>query len=993
MKKLYSVLFLLLPLFIFSQTSDLMITKYGEGTSNNKFIEIYNGTGADVDLSNYSLSSCSNGCDTADEWDYPDNVTFPAGTIIANGDVYVVTHGSADASIASDQTFTYLSNGDDAFALTLSGATADSYTIIDILGDMQGDPGSGWDVAGVSNGTKEHTLTRKTSVCSPNPTPLGSFGTDADDSEWVVGDQNSGWDTVGSYTTACVSSTAESLPWSDSFENGLSSWTNTSSTPWAVDAGDDYGPGSVTDGTSAIFFNDYDFSSGTTGDIVSPELDLTSATNVQLTFDYWDSGGSDNVEVLVNGAVVYTTANSVNPWETITVDLTSYVGANATVGFRGTSVWGTSNPHVDNVMVAAYTPAESIPWSDSFENGLSSWTNTSSTPWAVDAGDDYGPGSVTDGTSAIFFNDYDFSSGTTGDIVSPELDLTSATNVQLTFDYWDSGGSDNVEVLVNGAVVYTTANSVNPWETITVDLTSYVGANATVGFRGTSVWGTSNPHVDNVMVAEAPTAASADWDVSATNFSDSATVSVTTDNFTVTDDGSGDGHWHYALDGGSTVMVYDTNDVVLTGLSSGDHTLVAWLVDNAHADLDPAVTETITWTQTNAPGCGESLSYDYGTGSSGGYNFDGNFTGPDAADLLFTSTVVTAGDEITVTLGGTTESGYDWVYVTDGAGNVLQAPISGTMGDVAVTSTDGTVNVYLASDSSVTSGPVTFTVTCQTPAGDPNTILADPTNTWNGYMNVFDLTGGAQGGYQFGQSWGVADLATTLNADADYMTITLEPNYNAYNADDAYWSDGSGGGNKWMEANTYVESSTEWNNADLTFTGYVYQHTLAADWTASFFVKALDPNNGYADALGGAYLTALPTDGQFTVTVPSNELSAGLIVQAGFTVAGPNANPENQTANGRVIVGGDADAPMSINDPEDVLNLRIYPNPVNDGYVNILSPVNGIKYVEVFDINGRKVIDTAINNNTLDVSSINSGFYMIKVTIDGQTKISKLVVR
>ena len=82
MKKLYSVLFLLLPLFIFSQTTDLMITKYGEGTSNNKFIEIYNGTGADVDLSNYSLSSCSNGCNTADEWDYPDNVTFPAGTIL-----------------------------------------------------------------------------------------------------------------------------------------------------------------------------------------------------------------------------------------------------------------------------------------------------------------------------------------------------------------------------------------------------------------------------------------------------------------------------------------------------------------------------------------------------------------------------------------------------------------------------------------------------------------------------------------------------------------------------------------------------------------------------------------------------------------------------------------------------------------------------------------------------------------------------------------------
>ena len=203
MKKNYSLLFLLLPLFMFSQTTDLLISKYGEGTSNNKFLEIYNGTGADIDLSTYSLSSCSNGCDTADEFDYPDNVTFPAGTTIANGDVYVVTHGSADASIASDQTFTYLSNGNDAFALTLSGATASSYTIIDILGDLTEVNGSGWDVAGVSNGTKEHTLTRKTSVCSPNPTPLGSFGTDANDSEWIVTDQNSGWDTVGSYS-GCI---------------------------------------------------------------------------------------------------------------------------------------------------------------------------------------------------------------------------------------------------------------------------------------------------------------------------------------------------------------------------------------------------------------------------------------------------------------------------------------------------------------------------------------------------------------------------------------------------------------------------------------------------------------------------------------------------------------------------------------------------------------------------------------------------------------------
>ena len=34
-------------------------------------------------------------------------------------------------------------------------------------------------------------------------------------------------------------------------------------------------------------------------------------------------------------------------------------------------------------------------------------------------------------------------------------------------------------------------------------------------------------------------------------------------------------------------------------------------------------------------------------------------------------------------------------------------------------------------------------------------------------------------------------------------------------------------------------------------------------------------------------------------------------------------------------------------------------------------------------------MDTAINGNTLEVSSINSGFYMLKVTINGQSKVSK----
>ena len=56
---------------------------------------------------------------------------------------------SADEFIAAecDETYTYLSNGDDGLCL-VAGSDA-NFEILDCVGDWNGDPGSGWDVAGV----------------------------------------------------------------------------------------------------------------------------------------------------------------------------------------------------------------------------------------------------------------------------------------------------------------------------------------------------------------------------------------------------------------------------------------------------------------------------------------------------------------------------------------------------------------------------------------------------------------------------------------------------------------------------------------------------------------------------------------------------------------------------------------------------------------------------------------------------------------------------
>ena len=172
-------------------------SEYAEGSSNNKYLEIYNGTDAAVDLTGLAFPNVSNDPNVVGEYEYWN--TFPAGASVAPGDVYVIAHGSADAAILAeaDHTFNYLSNGDDGYCLVV-GAEG-NYTILDCIGDWNGDPGAGWEVAGVADATKDHTLQRKAGLNSGN---LGdwaaSAGTDADNSEWIVL-ENEDWTGLGSH--------------------------------------------------------------------------------------------------------------------------------------------------------------------------------------------------------------------------------------------------------------------------------------------------------------------------------------------------------------------------------------------------------------------------------------------------------------------------------------------------------------------------------------------------------------------------------------------------------------------------------------------------------------------------------------------------------------------------------------------------------------------------------------------------------------------------
>ena len=82
---------------------------------------------------------------------------------------------------------------------------------------------------------------------------------------------------------------------------------------------------------------------------------------------------------------------------------------------------------------------------------------------------------------------------------------------------------------------------------------------------------------------------------------------------------------------------------------------------------------------------------------------------------------------------------------------------------------------------------------------------------------------------------------------------------------------------------------------------------------------------------------------------------------------------------------------LSTNDYE-LEGLKIYPNPVNGDFVTIKSPIAGDKFINLFDINGRKVLSTTLVGDMLNISSFSAGFYMIEVTVGDSKKVSKLVI-
>lgn len=272
--------------------TELFFSEYIEGSSNNKALEIYNGTGAAINLATggYSVQMFFNGSTSA-------GLTINLTGTVADGDVFVLAQSAASPTILAQADQTNGSgwfNGDDAVVLRKGT------TVIDVIGQIGNDPGTEWG-SGLTS-TADNTLNRKISICAGDPNGSDTFDPSV---EWD-GSATDTFGGLGTHTANCGTTTVN-LSIDDVSANEGDSATTTFD--FTVSLSAPAGPGGVT------------FDIATADDTATAPSDYTTNS---LTGQTIPAGSTSyTFSVLVNGD------SSAEANETFFVNVTNIVGATA----------------------------------------------------------------------------------------------------------------------------------------------------------------------------------------------------------------------------------------------------------------------------------------------------------------------------------------------------------------------------------------------------------------------------------------------------------------------------------------------------------------------------------------------------------------------------------------------------------------------------------------------------------------------------------------
>jgi hypothetical protein len=250
-----------------------------------------------------------------------------------------------------------------------------------------------------------------------------------------------------------------------------------------------------------------------------------SITSAQLEF--WLSGNL--IETKTLSLSLATTSETTISFSPVTLN----EGVSYSLDFKVTQVNGGAdgNSLNDDLSSTTYIPVSaSLPLLETFDSTPANWTIEN--PSGIDPWQNVSVGS---GDNAMYMNFYgDENLGNYSRLVSPVLDLTSATQATLTFDHayspYQGVTTERLRVLVYTSCAYSSsaveifnkagtdlatttesASSFTPsnssqWQTDFIALNDFIGQKIQIAFEGTNGYG-NNLYIDNVTVLNYPVTA------------------------------------------------------------------------------------------------------------------------------------------------------------------------------------------------------------------------------------------------------------------------------------------------------------------------------------------------------------------------------------------------------------------------------------------------------------------------------------------------------
>jgi hypothetical protein len=185
----------------------------------------------------------------------------------------------------------------------------------------------------------------------------------------------------------------------------------------------------------------------------------------------------------------------------------------------------------------------------------------------------------------------------------------------------------------------------------------------------------------------------------------------------------------------------------------------------------------------------------------------------------------------------------------------------------------------------------------------------------------------------------------------------------------------TGGGDYTIGLSTSSSTAEVVWATDLTF-GQTYRATVEYDQDNDTSRLWIDANSSGDTSISGSAAGG-----------PASMVAVGLRQSS-------SASDETVSVD-NLIVAQSFGETLSTNDFSTPKKFSVYPNPTNTGSVNIVSASSsnfGNINVAVYDVLGKQVINKTMTSEKLNVSSLNTGVYIMKITQGKATSTKKLVI-